>query len=483
MAYRLLDPLSRSRRFYLFGEEVTLFSNKPVSDAEWAARSKGPPDHTPLKTAPPEKNDFTGEPDELALDWGPDRAGAKDQANQSPPPDQRSEDPPERTPLKTAAPEKKSGSWVGPGATMDFAHDLVSSRHPKSGLGGMFGWDGDTSTSDKVLDTLDLIGIVDPTGLADATAAIGHLASGDIGAAAISAAGIVPFLGDIGKVGKWGARGAKTVKRARMVGKEARLASKEAKIAGKGAMAGGKAAAKPSMFARGKELYGKGKDLYGRAKEAHGRVQARKASRDQGAATPQSGQQPTQQPGDAPKTGGGFRDRLNAFRQSVGTAAQKVKGRFTRGRKADTTADLGRRPTGALSAGPTTPSLAPPGREAKQRAAPRKAVAGAGQSRASAWDAYKRSMPADLGGDPSKQTNRGGDPILDRLASMQRKLPGDAKPQDTPTSSGRSSGKGNIKQVTVGADSPCPPPQNKSSVFGAPPGKKRCHDQTPGRKH
>jgi hypothetical protein len=50
---------------------------------------------------------------------------------------------------------------------------------------------------------LDLIGIVDPTGLADATSVVISLAKGKWLDAVISGASLIPYLGDIAKAGKF----------------------------------------------------------------------------------------------------------------------------------------------------------------------------------------------------------------------------------------------------------------------------------------
>jgi hypothetical protein len=146
-----------------------------------------------------------------------------------------------------------------------------------------------------------------------------------------------------------------------------------------------------------------------------------------------------------------------------------------------------------------------------QEIAQMKAGGGAGS------DPFK---PKDPGDRPLPKANRPGDPPL--KSSTQRKLPGDDKPQDTPSSrpepppqvaepkevkaepptasgspieppgdgqgapqaaaaapGGRKEG---VKQINVGADEKCPTPNTKSSRWGAVDGK-RCHPQTPGRKH
>jgi len=475
MAYRLLAPPVRSNlnliegdwdysrnRSFLVLENTTLFSNKPVTDDEWAARSKG--DEESEWDDDEETKADDQEVERLKAGPQTDPFGLKDPASRALPSANRPGNPPARTPLKTAPPKD------GGGSTMDFAHDMISSRSPKSSLGSMFGWDKDTSTSDKALDTLDLIGIVDPTGVADATAAIGHLASGDVGSAIISAAGIVPYIGDIGKVGKWGARGSKAIKQARVAGKESRLAGK----------AGAVAAAKPSRFTRAKEMFSKGKNFFGRAKDAHGKIQGRKADRSQGA--PASRQQPPQGQGKPGGVGGKLRgayDRLQAFRQSR-------KAKVPPARKA----------TGPLSGDAPPPSLAPP--DPGPLARDREAAQQVGDPPPNA--SLQRKLPGD---DKPQDTaaSRPGPPVqvgrpqssgdaLDAPPSGQGEVPPSSDPSGPPlgdndapqiTTSSPRGRRGNIKQITVGADETCPAPQNKSSFFGTT--GKRCHDQTPGRKH
>ena len=49
---------------------------------------------------------------------------------------------------------------------------------------------------------LSIIGIFDPTGIADGADALISLGRGDYWGAGISALGIIPYLGDLAKVGK-----------------------------------------------------------------------------------------------------------------------------------------------------------------------------------------------------------------------------------------------------------------------------------------
>jgi hypothetical protein len=61
---------------------------------------------------------------------------------------------------------------------------------------------------------LDIVGTVDPTGLADGANAVWYLAEGDKVNAAISAAGMIPYVGDAAKAGKYGAKAYKATKAA-----------------------------------------------------------------------------------------------------------------------------------------------------------------------------------------------------------------------------------------------------------------------------
>jgi hypothetical protein len=61
---------------------------------------------------------------------------------------------------------------------------------------------------------LDAIGVVDPFGIADGANAVWYLADGDNVNAAISAAGMIPFVGDVAKVGKYGVKGYRALRSA-----------------------------------------------------------------------------------------------------------------------------------------------------------------------------------------------------------------------------------------------------------------------------
>src|SRR5690606_16112813 len=83
-----------------------------------------------------------------------------------------------------------------------FKLDVVTigtNRKPSAGSGGSGGgW------IDNLQTTLDVAGIADPTGIADLTNAVIYVARGQLGNAAISAMGILPYVGDLGKAKRLG---------------------------------------------------------------------------------------------------------------------------------------------------------------------------------------------------------------------------------------------------------------------------------------
>lgn len=61
----------------------------------------------------------------------------------------------------------------------------------------------ESSVIDNIQTALDVAGVADPTGLADAVNAVIHLARGNYGEAAISAIAIIPYVGDLAKGAKY----------------------------------------------------------------------------------------------------------------------------------------------------------------------------------------------------------------------------------------------------------------------------------------
>ena len=76
-------------------------------------------------------------------------------------------------------------------------------------LGGNYTLQG----NDILVAALDIVGIVDPTGVADVAAAILEAKAGNWGGAILSSFGVVPLLGDLGKIGKVG-KHVKTIEKA-----------------------------------------------------------------------------------------------------------------------------------------------------------------------------------------------------------------------------------------------------------------------------
>ena len=80
--------------------------------------------------------------------------------------------------------------------------DLVDINVDVSSLGVDFGGNY-TLQGDEILSAaLDLAGIVDPTGIADGANAVLQAKNKEWGGAALSAIGLIPYLGDIAKIGK-----------------------------------------------------------------------------------------------------------------------------------------------------------------------------------------------------------------------------------------------------------------------------------------
>jgi YD repeat-containing protein len=72
------------------------------------------------------------------------------------------------------------------------------------------------SWADVVQDILDLVGVVDPTGVVDVVNAVGYALRGKWGSAAVTALGIIPYVGDVAKAGHTAAtltRGARQASR------------------------------------------------------------------------------------------------------------------------------------------------------------------------------------------------------------------------------------------------------------------------------
>ena len=81
---------------------------------------------------------------------------------------------------------------------------MVDIKVSVASLGIGFGGNYTLAGDDILSATLDLVGVVDPTGVADALGATLSAKKGDWWSAGISALGIIPYVGDLAKVGKIG---------------------------------------------------------------------------------------------------------------------------------------------------------------------------------------------------------------------------------------------------------------------------------------
>jgi hypothetical protein len=94
-------------------------------------------------------------------------------------------------------------SWVKDkgGSALDKADSALDSTKDVVSDGASWAWD---HKSDIGHTALDVIGIFEPTPFADGINAVWYLAEGDKVNAAISAAGMIPYVGDVAKAGKYG---------------------------------------------------------------------------------------------------------------------------------------------------------------------------------------------------------------------------------------------------------------------------------------
>jgi RHS repeat-associated protein len=80
--------------------------------------------------------------------------------------------------------------------------DLIDINVNVSSLGADFGGNYSLEGEAVISAGLDIVGIVDPTGMADGLNAGLQVKNGDYGGALISSLGLIPYVGDIAKVGK-----------------------------------------------------------------------------------------------------------------------------------------------------------------------------------------------------------------------------------------------------------------------------------------
>ena len=90
------------------------------------------------------------------------------------------------------------------GSSVTLTTDLIDITVNASSLGLDFGGNYNLEGEDVLSAGLDIVGIVDPTGIADGLNASLQAKNGDWLSAGISVLGIIPYIGDIPKVGKIG---------------------------------------------------------------------------------------------------------------------------------------------------------------------------------------------------------------------------------------------------------------------------------------
>jgi hypothetical protein len=85
---------------------------------------------------------------------------------------------------------------------------------------------------DPLQDLLSLVGVFDPTGAVDVVNAVGYALRGKWGSAAVTALGIIPYVGDVAKAGKAGHAVALATRGARQAARGAEGASQRAIVIG-----------------------------------------------------------------------------------------------------------------------------------------------------------------------------------------------------------------------------------------------------------
>jgi hypothetical protein len=288
-------------------------------------------------------------------------------------------------------------------------------------LGGLLSWNKKTSFLDRAQDVVDIVGIIDPTGVADAANAIGYAARGKWGAAAVSALGVVPYLGDSAKIAKYGARAAEV-----------------AKVAGKAGKAEGRLAKAAKLVSRHAKGFSKAsKDVGKGVVRGTGRAAARGATRG------------TTKAAERGLTGRAFDTaRKTKWVRRAEIGAKRKLGRYGR----------------------TGLKMATGEGKLRGRAAKLGKLASRAQKfrRSDAGKRIEKNVRAELSGD-QPQTGPAARPRAG------------ARPPRARGGGGASRGDRDSTEVPVDAD--CPGANTKTSTFRATPGMKRCNKQTPGRDH
>ncbi|NLZ74272.1 MAG: hypothetical protein GX905_10770 [Bacteroidales bacterium] len=98
-------------------------------------------------------------------------------------------------------------------SSITIATDLIDVNINAGSLLGDFGGNYNLAGTDILIATLDIVGIFDPTGIADIAAASLEASEGNWGSAFLSGLGVIPYVGDLGKTAKIG-KHAKTINKA-----------------------------------------------------------------------------------------------------------------------------------------------------------------------------------------------------------------------------------------------------------------------------
>jgi hypothetical protein len=123
-------------------------------------------------------------------------------------------EPEQPKPQESSSLWSRGVSWVKDkgSSALDKADSALDSTKDVVSDGASWAWD---HKSDIGHTALDVLGTFDPTPLSDGINAAWYLAEGDKVNAAISAAGMIPYVGDAAKVGKYGAKAYKATKAAK----------------------------------------------------------------------------------------------------------------------------------------------------------------------------------------------------------------------------------------------------------------------------
>jgi RHS repeat-associated protein len=107
--------------------------------------------------------------------------------------------------------------------------DLIDVSVDAGSIVGDFGGNYTLGGKDVLIATLDIVGIIDPTSVADVAAATLEAKQGNWGSAFLSGLGVIPLFGDLGKVGKIG-KHVKTIENAVALAKAEKRAAKLSEV-------------------------------------------------------------------------------------------------------------------------------------------------------------------------------------------------------------------------------------------------------------